>query len=596
MASVQTSKYDGRYLKLTVEETATSIENNTSTLTWTLESIGGNSTYYNIYDAKVTINDIVEYGPTTKSWDSKVFPAKKGSVSGTVTITHNADGTASDVPFVLRGSVYNNNPKNYSGTLPLSTIPRASQITVNDANIGSSTNIVINKASDSFTTTLRYKAFDENNWTTIVEKTANQVYGWTVPTSFYSKIPNSQTMTCEFQAETFSGDTSVGTSTYTATFTATGNPVINSASATDINSTTATLTGDSSKMIRYASNVQISINASGQNSASISSIYVNGNSVSGGSITFNSANTNTFNIVVIDSRGYQTGQTITMTMVDYVPLTINASITRHTPTDGKVDINVSGNYFNNSFGSQSNSLTIQYRYKESTSGTWGNWTNLSATASGNLYSASTQLSDMDYTKSYNFEVQAIDKIQTKQIVGITVTRGIPVFNWDNDEFDINTKLYTSSSGREDYAEDGFTYDEAGNMQHKRSNSGDSFQIKANNGNPCLQILPETGAVNVGGDVGLGGNLAITGHLVNKTMSSTNLNDIYENGTYSYDNGSNTYSNAPTTDGIHILNVLNNGTVEWVVQEDYVLRYSSTTVDKYIRLRTPTGWGNWQKII
>ena len=43
----------------------------------------------------------------------------------------------------------------------------------------------------------------------------------------------------------------------------------------------------------------------------------------------------------------------------------------YTPTDGKIDISFNGNYFNNSFGSQSNTLTVQYRYKESSSSSWG---------------------------------------------------------------------------------------------------------------------------------------------------------------------------------------------------------------------------------
>ena len=48
MASVQTSSYDGRYLKLTVYEESYSIANNTSTVRWTLESIGGSVNYYSI--------------------------------------------------------------------------------------------------------------------------------------------------------------------------------------------------------------------------------------------------------------------------------------------------------------------------------------------------------------------------------------------------------------------------------------------------------------------------------------------------------------------------------------------------------------------
>ena len=107
MASVQTAKYDGRYLKLTVVEESTSIENNSSTLRWTLESIGGVQAWYTIYNWGVTIGDQVIYPIQTTGYSTGVFPASKGSRTGTVTIVHNDDGTASDVSFTLNGKVYN---------------------------------------------------------------------------------------------------------------------------------------------------------------------------------------------------------------------------------------------------------------------------------------------------------------------------------------------------------------------------------------------------------------------------------------------------------------------------------------------------------
>ena len=108
----------------------------------------------------------------------------------------------------------------------------------------------------------------------------------------------------------------------------------------------------------------------------------------------------------------------------------------------------------------------------------------------------------------------------------------------------------------------------------------------------------TSGSDFSGDVTINGNLYAPNTLCRKTMSSTNLNTIYETGMYSYDNGSNTYSNAPTTDGIHILTVYQAyaNSTDWVVQEDYVLRYGASSIDKYIRTHTPTGWTSWQKII
>ena len=402
-----------------------------------------------------------KYYPVKGSLSSaNVFNISSNDTSRIIQVPHCSDGT-SKVRLFFHYTGDSNTAFSYGETnavITLETIPRASSITVNDANIGSSTNIVINKASSSFTTTLSYKASGQNDWTTIVTKTPNQVYGWVVPTSFYSLIPNSRTISCEIKADTYSDDTLVGTKTSTATFTATGNPIINSSSAVDTNSTTIALTGNSANMVKYASNVQVSVNVSGQNSASVSSVTINGNNVSlsgtnpkTGSITFNGATTNSFEIKVTDSRGYQTTTTHTMTMVNYVPLTISATIKRNQPTDEKVNISFNGNYFNGSFGSQNNTLTVQYRWKPSTDSWEGHdWTNagISTSISNNTYSGgtgNTPLTGFDYTKSYNFEIRATDKVGTKQITGITVTKGEPVYWWDNDEFNVNGKLGVSGN-------------------------------------------------------------------------------------------------------------------------------------------------------
>ena len=138
-ASVSSSKYDGRYLKLTATETATSIENNTSTIHWKFESIGGSSAYYTIYEYGVYYNGIQLYDGTgglkNKNYSNHTFPVTKGSVEGDITIEHNADGTAPNVSFAMFGSVYKNKTNQYDLSLPLTTIPRASQPRLSSSNV-----------------------------------------------------------------------------------------------------------------------------------------------------------------------------------------------------------------------------------------------------------------------------------------------------------------------------------------------------------------------------------------------------------------------------------------------------------------------------
>lgn len=122
MASVSTTQnYAGRMATLTVVESY-DINTNISTITWTLEVKGGSVNYYNAYEVAAYVNGQTVYGPTTKTWDTKTFPAAKGTKTGTISIVHRDDGTADPVPFAIRGSFYNNNPKTVNGTpLPLTT-------------------------------------------------------------------------------------------------------------------------------------------------------------------------------------------------------------------------------------------------------------------------------------------------------------------------------------------------------------------------------------------------------------------------------------------------------------------------------------------
>ena len=456
MATITANGSKGHHkFTLEVTESNYSVNNNTSDVSFTFKiapiQSGYNWSGWGSYISYTITIDGTNYTGTIGSYNgSSTVTLKSDSKTG---ILHNNDGTKTiDFSFSVTdtsGQTYTCGNASKSGTLILTTIPRASSIGVADANIGSSTNITINKASSGFTTTIYYKAQGQNSWTKIVDKTANQVYAWTVPTSFYSIIPSAKTMTCQFYADTYNGNTLVGTSsTVTATFTATGNPTISNIVAKDLNPTTIALTGNDETMVKYASNVRVTVTASGQNSATISSIKVNGVTATGGVVTFNGTTTNTYQVVVTDSRGYTTSQTITMIGANYIPLTINQTISRNQPTDNKINITASGNYYPGTFGATLNSLTVEYRYKERSSATWGNWTNLSVTVSGNTYSGNTQLSNMNYTKIYDFEIRAKDKVYPngeKTITGITVSKGKPIFNWDDDEFNVNGTIKQNGS-------------------------------------------------------------------------------------------------------------------------------------------------------
>ena len=122
MATYTSNMYNGRYLQLTVTETVNAASNS-STLSWTLTSAGGASTYYTIEETTVKINGTQVYYKARTAWDSYVFPAAKGSVSGTIDVPHGSDGTKS-VAIEFLTSVYYYGATDYGGTMDLTDIDR----------------------------------------------------------------------------------------------------------------------------------------------------------------------------------------------------------------------------------------------------------------------------------------------------------------------------------------------------------------------------------------------------------------------------------------------------------------------------------------
>lgn len=504
-------------VRLGYELQSQDIENNTSVFKLQLEARSTNSTYKTYgYNQTTTIDGTAL---SAKTFDMRSTNVWQIFGTRTITVTHNADGTysASKSGSFTTTATSSSSLKSGSASVNvvLPTIPRASSITVSDANIGSGTSIMINKASDSFTTTLRYRALKPDGtyteWSTIVTKSDfREVYPWTVPTSLYTLIPNNRTIVCEFEATTYSEDTPIGSpTTTTATFTANVYPTINSITAQTIDQKTYNLTGDHDTIIKGVSGLQISVNATAGTGASISSYVIGGETTSSSTKTIVKASSNTYDVSVYDTRGEPpTTQSITMpnSMVEYVPLTINAIIERNTPVDGNVNISFNGNYFNDTFGSQNNTLTVQYRSIEK-GGSWENvsWNNLTPTISGNTYTGTTQLSNYDYTKQYEFQIRAIDEIQTKVIEGINVPKGKPIFNWAEDMFNVNGNIYQDDIllGLIKIANNIGTYtgdlNVVGNLKKNNSNVALSSEIPINN-NQLIngrEFVTLSGVVNEG---------------------------------------------------------------------------------------------------
>ena len=423
------------------------IARNKSNITLTLyaqatsSSVGAYNFNHNS-KAYIYINNTVKKSATNLDMDFR-NKKKVKMISWTGDVDHNADGT---LAITIKGNFDTNGPSSittgtvsYKWTLP--TIPRTSSVTCADGNIGSATTININRASSGFKHTLTYSF--QGLTGTIATKTGEVSIGWTIPTSFYSKIPNSKSGQGTITCQTYSGETLIGTKTCTFNaFVINSNPSI-TATVVDIYSGSIAATGDSSKLIKYISNAQVTISATAKNSATISSIkVVNGSKSATGSTTFSAVDSGTFKLSCTDSRGLSASNTVTKTIVDYItPAIVSAVFTRASTTSDVVNATISGKAFNGSFGAKTNTFSLQWRYKESTVSSYGDWITLTATRSGNNFSFSGQVgTGFDFQKEYNIEVKVSDYFKSNSFT-MTLTRGLPIIDIGKNDVNINGNIY-----------------------------------------------------------------------------------------------------------------------------------------------------------
>lgn len=436
MPIIKTDVLDDSYFWVQWSQNSQSIEDNSTIINWSCGFHPGHKYYLNaIKMSSVVINGVEVYSGGTYSnitdYQDRTF------ASAAMKIAHNPDGSKRFTVSGFSGWIYaSGNTYASSQTFTLPTIPRASSVSCSTANIGSNATISISRASSSFTHTLSYAFGDLTG--TIATKTSSTSVSWTIPTTFYAKIPNAKSGTGTITCDTYNGSTKIGSKTcsFTATVSESASKPTLSPTASDSNTTTVALTGDSSKFIKYYSNAAVATGAAARNSATLNSykITCGAKSLTTTSGTINAVESGSFTFSATDSRGYTTTQTVNKTLIEYIKLTCSLNAGAPT-TAGVATLQISGNYFNGSFGAVANTLTVQYRYKTQ-GGTYGSWTETTATKSGNTYNATATISGLDYQATYVFQARAIDKLATKNTNEQT-RRTTPVFDWGKNDFKVN---------------------------------------------------------------------------------------------------------------------------------------------------------------
>lgn len=446
--------YQGWHIR--TEWSATqSIANNTSTVT--CNHYLDCDKYYSIEIGNRSNTSVID-GSSYTFTSPSIYHYETGPKSfhlGTTskTIKHNADGSKSfsmSTTFYLKATlsgVYKESVTGSSGTITLNKIPRQANITAADNfNDEGNPTVTYSNPAGSAVDALDIAIYNSTGSTAYAgyraaSKTGTS-YTFTLTDAERTalrKAATGNTLDVRFYLRTNLGGTNYF-SYIDKTMTITnGNPTLNP-TVVDSNATTKALTGDANKLVKYYSNAAYTIGAAAVKNASLSSQKVTHNGISKTTATgtYNAVEGASFTFEAKDSRGNTTTKTITKTLIDYVKLTCNQKI--RISADGVATIDINGNYFNGSFGAVANTLTVQYRYKTS-GGTYSAWTDVTASKSGNTYTATATKSGLNYQTTYVFQCRAIDKINTGGVNTEERTiKALPVFDWGENDFHIHGNL------------------------------------------------------------------------------------------------------------------------------------------------------------
>ena len=430
------NSFEGRKLRLYCTSTI-NIANNTSTINWTLYSEGGSTNYYSTGPTTVNINGVQVYYTSRKGYNTKVFPAAKGSVSGSLTVAHNSDGKKS-ISVSLSTAIYTATVTTNSGTWTLDNIPRYATITSapNFTDIQNPTIQYNNQAGNNATSLQACISLTGSNDDIVYRDIPLTGTSYTFNLTEAERnvlrqaTTTSNTRTIYFYVKTvISGNTFYQNKAVTFTV-VNANPTFNVAYL-DTNATTTAITGNNQQIIQNRSILQINItNATALKYATLESASVNINgavttqSISGSSLTLNigtldvSSNL-TVPVTITDSRDNSTTINLTVQVLSWSLPSAIISLQRLNNYYTETNLTVDANY---SSLDNKNTINIQYQIKKVSDASYGPLT----TIQDNVQTQFTA----DNTYEWNVKVILTDKLGTSSYI-LTLGKGIPIVYFDN---------------------------------------------------------------------------------------------------------------------------------------------------------------------
>ena len=439
---IGSGQWDKYSLILRINEISYSVENNTSYVEWWV-GIRSNTQYHTHNGIPETFTVSVNGTQVLNQSFTPNVPVNTlvGVKSGAVTISHDADGSKTiSVSASFSGSnsgYYAPITGSCSGSLTLTTIPRASSISIDSPSIecGNTININGSSASKNFTHKI-YATWNgkTSELVTIASGTTTPSFSYTIPTSWEKDLPNSTSGIATFTLETFSGSNSVGSKSVNATI------KVRSGVVPSIG-TNSICTGIG-QYVQSQSRLKFSIATSGSQGSTVTSVstefegqtYNNSSFTTG---TVQGSGSISYTTTIYDSRGRssQVSGKITVSAYSSPRLT---NVTAKRANSSYVVDEASGTYallhFKVGFTSLSNknvtSFYIQYRASGTSSWTkinsWdNNYTLEQDYKAGNLFTSTTSTYEIAFGVKDSFMSDYSWKV-------VTVTPAYTLINFGKD--------------------------------------------------------------------------------------------------------------------------------------------------------------------
>lgn len=437
---------------ITISEISTSIENNTSTLSYLVQMKSKNG--YNFESIGSTL--ILKINGVKVVHDTSQKSCGKNTTvtlaSGTTTVKHNDDGKKTiNVEYSYsQSSTASYTPKSASesGLMQLSTIARTTKAVTFTGFVEKVNPISFNPASSTFTHSIKLTFGNnvkylnsEGNLQTTEVKLSGSSFNFNVPVDYYNEF-TTESKTGTMLLTTYNGSSSIGTSSITFTIYADKEICKPNLTGTliDVNGLTSKLTSGndtSNSIVKGFSTGRLTITSKKISSvndinATIKSLVIANNNITDTSknvYDINKLQNKSVDVTLTNSRGVSETFVISATgeLIDYIVLTGNAKTKRESPTSNTIVVNLTGNYFNDSFGNVNNSLNIEWSYREKGNESWNNGGTLTPILENNTYSFSNNLEgEFNYQKNYEFKFKISDKLTTLETIQIT-PKGIETF-------------------------------------------------------------------------------------------------------------------------------------------------------------------------